>query len=173
MHYRYGSPAGQDPVVSALRVLDIGRTLGDDEEWYPTVVVDVAGRPDVADLARVHAVEGVGDLASYVTASDGGLLLEVALSHPVECRFGIDFRLPEHLPLIVDAAESGRLLVATTPPEDHDAGGDPEAAVVHPAWLALYLDRQLLVSALAEIAAGESPSGEGDRPDRGGTRSDD
>ena len=131
-----------------LQVLDIGRTLGEDDDWYPTVVVDVSDRPDVADLARVHAVEGVGDLTSYVSASDGGLLLEVALSHPVECRFAVDLRLPEHLPLIVEAAECGRLLVATTPP----GAASPTGGEVNPAWLALYLDRGLLASALAVIA---------------------
>lgn len=125
-----------------LQVLDIGRTLGEDDDWYPTVVVDTSGRPDVADLARVHALEGVGDLTSWITATDdGGLLLEVVLSHPVECRFGIDLRLPEHLPLIVDAAGCGRLLVATTPP----AGGE------NPPWLALYLDPGLLAAALTAI----------------------
>lgn len=142
----------------ALTVLDIGRTLGEDGDWYTTVVVDVTRRPDVADLARVHAVEGTGDLTTYLSMVAGGLVLVVALTRPVECRFAIEFRIPDHLPCLIDAAVAGHLLVATTLPGEHN-----------PAWLALDLDPGLLVSALAAArGAGEGRGGRGGGSGGGG-----
>ena len=127
--------------AAPLTVLGAGRTLGADGDWYPTLHVDVTDRPDVADLARVHAVEGVGDLTTSASVVGGRLLLGVALTSPVTCRFSLDLG-PEHAELLVDAAVSGHLLLATTPPE----------APERPVWLALDVDRGLLLSAVAALA---------------------
>ena len=126
----------------ALEVLETGRTLGDDGTWYPTALLDVADRPDVADLARVHADEGIGDLTTSMSVQGDQVTLLVELHRPVRCRFGIAMRSPAHLPLLIDAAATGYLLLATTSPvADH-----------RPPWLALHVDRHLLVDALRAIA---------------------
>jgi len=44
---------------------EIGRTLVDENKWMPTVTIDVSESPAIADLARVHAVEGVGDVSTH------------------------------------------------------------------------------------------------------------
>lgn len=59
----------------------------------PAVVIDTRHRSDVADLIRVSASEGVGDLRCGLGADDTGapeawrLRLEVLVDHPVVCRF--------------------------------------------------------------------------------------
>ena len=128
-------------MATALDVLDIGRTLGEDGTWYPTARVDVDARRDVADLARVHALEGIGDLTTSVAIDGGRLLLGVEVHHPVRCSFAVALRSPDHLPLLVDAASSGHLLLATTPP---DAEGRPP-------WLALRLDPAQLLAGLQAL----------------------
>ena len=45
---------------------EIGHTLLDEDTWMPTVTIDVSQSPEVADLARVHAVEGIGDVSTSV-----------------------------------------------------------------------------------------------------------
>jgi len=45
---------------------EVGRTLTDDGDWMPTITIDVSTSPAVADLARVHAVEGIGDVSTSV-----------------------------------------------------------------------------------------------------------
>ena len=45
---------------------EVGRTLTDDGDWMPTVTIDVSTSPAVADLARVHAFEGIGDVSTSV-----------------------------------------------------------------------------------------------------------
>lgn len=128
--------------MEPLEVIDVGRTLGEDGVWYPTALVDVGGRPDVADLARVHAVEGVGDLRTTVAVDGGRLVLGVSLRHPVRCDFGVALRAPEHLPLLVEAAGAGHLLLATSDPHAED----------RPSWLAVHLDRQQLLAGLRALA---------------------
>lgn len=119
-----------------LPVRSVGTTLGGDGMTYPTALIDASGRPDVADLARVHAVEGVGDIATdarLVPTPSGriDLLLGVSLTRPVRCRFAVRFMLPEHRVVLADAAATGTIVLATSPPAD---GG------VNPVWLALDLD---------------------------------
>lgn len=116
--------------MEPLTVMESGITFGEDGTEYPTAVIDVTGRPDVADLARVHALEGVGDITTYVALDDGAALLTVVMTMPVSSRFSIRFPLPESRPLLDHAAVSGHLLLATTAPA-HDP---------HPLWLAVDLD---------------------------------
>lgn len=117
--------------MRAIAVLDAGVTVGDDGVAYPTVVLDVAGRPDVADLARVHAIEGIGDVATSAAFTDTGVVLTVRLTRPVRAAFSIAFVLPDHFEVLVHAALAGSLLLATTAPSPE---GD------NPLWLAIDLD---------------------------------
>ncbi len=134
-----------------LAVLDAGITLADDGTAFPTVVLDVTGRPDVADLARVHAIEGIGDLTTTLEEVPGGLTLTVRLTRPVRATFAIAFRLPEHLEVLEHGALTGNLLLATT---------TPAAEGENPPWLAIDLDGPRLAALLAALEAdlGDPPA---------------
>ena len=111
------------------------------------MVVDAAPHPEVADLARVHAVEGIGDIATEAAAvpvGDGAwqFLLAVIVSTPVRCAFVIEFALPADRQVLDEAAAAGRLVIATTPPE--------QAVVDQPFWLAIDLDARSLVDVLPD-----------------------
>jgi hypothetical protein len=135
-------PARPNGIVD---VIDIGVTVGEDGVHYPTAVLDAADRPDVTDLARVHAVEGVGDLTTTFTAVPGGLLLTIRITRPVVVTVPLRFTLPDHLPVLEGAALTGHLLLASTPPA---ASGD------NPLWLAVDLDGPALMDALRRTAGG-------------------
>ena len=133
--------------IVVLPVLDAGTTIDADGERLPTVVVDARGNPEVADLARVHAIEGIGDIATEavaVPAGDGAwrFLLAVIISTPVRCSFVLEFALPPHRRVLDEAAAAGRLVIATTPPE--------RAAADQPLWLAIDLDARSLLDALPD-----------------------
>jgi len=127
-----------------LPVLDIGTTLASDGERLPTVVVDTTNHPQVADLARVHAIEGIGDISTEalcVPVGDGHqLLLGVRVSIPVRCTFALGFTLPAHRPVLDDAATTEQLVIATTDPTR--AGDD------QPHWLAITIDKDRLLAVL-------------------------
>jgi hypothetical protein len=133
-------------VSAPIAVLDAGITFADDGTAYPTVVLDVADRPDVADLARVHAIEGIGDLTTTLTVAHTRVFLTVGLTSPVRATFTIAFTMPEHLEVLEHAALTGNLLLATTTPTPD---GD------HPLWLAIDLDGPRLAALLATLDAGE------------------
>jgi hypothetical protein len=65
----------------------------DDGATVAAMVLDTSSRPDVADLARVHATDGVGDLRCGLGVYDLGppeewlVRVEVVVDHPVHCRF--------------------------------------------------------------------------------------
>ena len=131
-----------------LAVVEVGTTVGLDGITYPTAVIDAADRPDVTDLARVHAIEGVGDITTTlvpvpVDEEHTVIVLLVTLTSPVVAEFGMAFLLPEHRGLLEDAAEAGCLLIATSRP---GANGDE-----NPLWLAVDLDRALLLEALGNM----------------------
>jgi hypothetical protein len=128
-----------------IAVLDAGITFADDGTAYPTVVLDVAGRPDVADLARVHAIEGIGDLTTSLAVADPVVFLTVRLTNPVRASFTIAFSVPEHLEVLEHAALTGNLLLATTTPSPD---GD------NPLWLAIDLDGPRLAALLARLDGG-------------------
>lgn len=127
------------PSRPPLRVLDIGIAYGDDGTAYPTAVLDAAHRPDVLDLPRVHAIEGIGDLTTSLTPVAGGVVLTVRLTRPVRAEVAIRFDLPAHRAVLDGAARAGHLLLATTPPQ-------PDA--VHPPWLAVDVHGPSLLAAL-------------------------
>jgi len=131
-------PGRPGPTVP-LRIVDAGITFDADGDVYPTVVLDVAARPDVADLARVHAVEGIGDLHTLLEPVPGGLTLHVRLAHPVRAEFSVAFELPGHRALLDLAAAAGHLLLATSEPSQHGT---------NPPWLAVDLDGPRLAAVL-------------------------
>jgi hypothetical protein len=169
--------AGMSSTIEPLVVIDTGVTESDDGTRYPTAVIDATGRPDVTDLARVHAVEGIGDVATFLelidpeltdpeltdhVASGPALLLTVRLTRPVIAEFTVRFELPAGLAVLADAAVAGHLLLATTvpdvPPAD-EAGTDATGtdatgidATGHPAWLAVDVDGARLAEVLLPIA---------------------
>jgi hypothetical protein len=136
-----------DVEIPILAVVDSGTTIDADGERLPTVVVDASAHPEVGDLARVHAIEGIGDIATEAAAvslGDGAwrFLLAVIISTPVRCAFVIEFALPADRRVLDEAAAAGRLVIATTPPE--------QAAVDQPLWLAIDLDARSLLDALPD-----------------------
>ena len=111
------------------------------------MVADASDHPEIADLARVHAVEGIGDIATEAAAVPDGdvdgawrFFLAVIISSPVRCAFVLEFALPRHRQVLDEAAVAGRLVIATTPPE--------RAELDRPLWLAIDLDPHLLSDAL-------------------------
>lgn len=140
-------------MIEPLVVVDTGMTESDDGTRFPTAVIDATGRPDVTDLARVHAVEGIGDVATYLEVTDDSLLLTVRLTRPVMAEFVVRFELPAGLPVLADAAVAGHLLLATTTPDVHGESGATGAdATAHPAWLAVDIDGARLAEVLLPIA---------------------
>ena len=141
-------------------VLDTGTTVDVDGGHWPTAVIDASDHPEVRDLPRVHAVEGIGDIQTEALLLPGHvfdgldetneqpaseqpgdlLLLGVRITSPVLCAFALAFALPAQRHVIEEAADAGHLMVATTPPEG--------VASDQPLWLAIDLDAESLRSAL-------------------------
>lgn len=131
-----------DHGVPVFAALDTGSTIDGDGRTWPTVVIDVAGHPEVGDLARVHAVEGIGDIATAAAVIDDALVLAVMITVPVQCTFAVVCALPEHRAVLEDAARDGHLVIATTEPAD--------AETDRPLWLAIDIDTDLLIGVLPE-----------------------
>ena len=131
-----------EPQVPVLAVLDIGTTLDAAGGQWPTVVVAAAEHPEVADLARVHAIDGIGDIATEAVIIDDVLVLGVIVTVPVRCVFALAFSLGVHRQVLDDAAAAGHLVIATTDPADAEAD--------QPLWLAIDLDAELLRNVLGE-----------------------
>ena len=126
--------------VAVFTALDVGHTVDVDGRLTPTVVIDVTGHPEVADLARVHAVEGVGDVAT-VAMRDGDLvLMGIRLSAPVTAMFAVAFSHALHREFLGEVATVGALTVATTDPG--------AAAEENPLWLAVDIDGSALLAAI-------------------------
>ncbi len=138
-----------DSEIVILPVLDTGTTIDATGGQLPTVVVDASGHPEIVDLARVHAVEGIGDIATEAAAvpigDDGGswrFFLAVIIRSPVRCAFVLEFSLPADRWVLDEAARAGHLVIATTPPE--------RAVLDQPLWLAIDLDSRSLADALPD-----------------------
>lgn len=129
-----------------ITVLETRVAYGEDGVAFPTVVLDVADRPDVTDLPRVHRIEGIGDLVTFLEPTDVGVVLSIRLTRPVLAEFAVRFLLPEHLPVLGHAALAGHLLLATTPPAE---------AGENPAWLAIDLDGHRLAALLVAHPAAQ------------------
>lgn len=128
--------AGELPLTSVGAVVDPG-----DDALLPALVLDPRGRPDVADLVRVQADEGVGDLRCGVGVWDLGppegwlVRLEVAVDRPVHCRFHTVLEWAAHRPWLASAAAAGAVALGI---------GDAEGR-----WLVLTIDPLRLAPLLA------------------------
>jgi hypothetical protein len=116
---------------------EIGRTLSDENVWLPTVTIDVSQAPEVADLARVHAVEGIGDVSTHAIRQDDAIVVGVKLTSPVQAMFAVAFSYTLHAEFLKEVAGAGSLIFATT---------DVEAASEdRPLWLSVDIDGDALL----------------------------
>jgi hypothetical protein len=111
---------------------EIGHTLIDENVWMPTVTIDVSQFPEVADLARVHAVEGVGDVTTHAIRQDDTVVVGVQLTSPVQAMFAVAFSFVLHREFLNEVADAESLIFATT-----DTGSAHEE---HPLWLSVDID---------------------------------
>ena len=119
---------------------EIGRTLVDENKWMPTVTIDVSQSPEVADLARVHAIEGIGDVSTHAIRQNDAVVLGVQLTSPVRAIFAVAFSYAQHREFLKDVAEAGALIFATT---------DVENAIEdQPLWLSVDIDGSALLETL-------------------------
>ena len=119
---------------------EIGRTLVDENKWIPTVTIDVSQSPEVADLARVHAIEGIGDVSTHAIRQDDAVVLGVQLTSPVRAIFAVAFSYAQHREFLKDVAEAGALIFATTNVEN--------AIEDQPLWLSVDIDGNALLETL-------------------------
>ena len=111
---------------------EIGHTLLNEDTWMPTVTIDVSQSPEVADLARVHAVEGIGDVSTHAIRQDDTVLVGVQLTSPVQATFAVAFSYELHREFLNEVADAGTLVFATT---------DTEIAhEERPLWLSVDID---------------------------------
>ena len=115
---------------------EIGRSLSDENVWLPTVTIDVSQAPEVADLARVHAVEGIGDVSTHAIRQVYAVVVGVQLTSPVQAMFAVAFSYALHREFLNEVADAKSLIFATT---------DVEAAhEEHPLWLSVDIDGDAL-----------------------------
>ena len=115
---------------------EIGRTLSDENVWLPTVTIDVSNSPEIADLARVHAVEGIGDVSTHAIREDDTIVVGVQLTSPVQAMSAVAFSYALHREFLEEVVDAGSLIFATT---------DVEAAhEEHPLWLSVDIDADAL-----------------------------
>ncbi len=115
---------------------EIGRRLLDGDVWMPTVTIDVSESPEVADLARVHAVEGIGDVSTHAIRQDDAIVIGVQLTRPVQAIFAVAFSNALHREFLNEVADAGSLIFATT-----------DAQTAHeerPLWLSVDIDGNAL-----------------------------
>ena len=111
---------------------EIGRTLLEENVWMPTVTIDVSQSPEVADLARVHAIEGIGDVSTHAIRQDDTVLVGVQLTSPVQATFAVAFSYSLHQEFLNEVADAGSLVFATTATES--------AQEDRPLWLSVDID---------------------------------
>lgn len=115
---------------------EIGHTLIDENVWMPTVTIDVSQFPEVADLARVHAVEGIGDVSTHAIRQDNTIVVGVQLTSPVQAMFAVAFSFALHREFLNEVADAKSLIFATT-----DTGSAHEE---QPLWLSVDIDGEAL-----------------------------
>ena len=118
--------------VPLFVALEIGHTLLDENTWMPTVTIDVSQSPEVADLARVHAVEGIGNVSTHAIREDDTVLIGVQLTIPVHATFAVAFSYELHREFLNEVADAGSLVFATT--------DTVTAHEEHPLWLSVDID---------------------------------
>ena len=102
--------------VPVFLTQDCGHVVDVDGSRTPTVVIDASSSPAIADLARVHAIEGIGDIRTEAVRSDDLLLLGIRLSVPVQATFVIAFELDRHAGFLADVVQEQSLAIAHTDP---------------------------------------------------------
>ena len=122
---------------------EIGHTLLDEDTWMPTVTIDVSQSPEVADLARVHAVEGIGNVTTHAIREDDTVLVGVQLTSPVQATFAVAFSYALHQEFLEEVADAGSLVFATTATES--------AHEDRPLWLSVDIDGTALRQTLAQV----------------------
>ncbi len=115
---------------------EVGHTLIGENIWMPTVTIDVSQFPEVADLARVHAVEGIGDVSTHAIRQDNTVVVGVQLTSPVQAMFAIAFSFVLHREFLNEVADAESLIFATT-----DTGSAHED---QPLWLSVDIDGDAL-----------------------------
>ena len=115
---------------------EIGHTLLNEDTWMPTVTIDVSQSPEVADLARVHAIEGIGDVSTHAIRQDDTVLVGVQLTSPVQATFAVAFSYSLHQEFLNEVADAGSLVFATTATES--------AHEDRPLWLSVDIDGDAL-----------------------------
>ncbi len=115
---------------------EIGHTLIGENVWMPTVTIDVSHFPEVADLARVHAVEGIGDVSTHAIRQDDTIVVGVQLTSPVQAMFAVAFSCALHREFLNEVADAKSLIFATT-----DTGSAHEE---QPLWLSVDIDGDAL-----------------------------
>ncbi len=115
---------------------EIGHTLLDENTWMPTVTIDVSQSPEVADLARVHAIEGIGNVTTHAIREDDTVLVGVQLTSPVQATFAVAFSYELHRNFLNEVADAGILVFATTDTET--------AHEERPLWLSVFIDGSAL-----------------------------
>ncbi len=115
---------------------EIGHTLHDGDVWMPTVTIDVSQSPEVGDLARVHAVEGIGDVSTHAIRQDDTVVVGVQLTRPVRAIFAVAFSYAVHREFLNVVADAGTLVFATTDTET--------AREDRPLWLSIDIDGNAL-----------------------------
>ena len=115
---------------------EIGHTLIGENVWMPTVTIDASQSPEVADLARVHAVEGIGDVSTHAIRQDDTIVVGVQLTSPVQAMFAVAFSFVLHREFLDEVADAKSLIFATT-----DTGSAHEE---QPLWLSVDIDGDAL-----------------------------
>ncbi len=125
--------------VPLFVIQEVGYSLVDDA-WMPTVTFDVSQSPAVADLARVHAVEGIGDVSTHAIRQDDSVVVGVQLASPVRAIFAVAFSYALHREFLKEVATVGTLILATTDTE--------VSREERPLWLSIDIDGDALRQAL-------------------------
>jgi len=123
---------------------EIGHTFIDENVWMPTVTIDVSESPEITDLARVHAVEGIGDVSTHAIRQDDTVVLGVQLNSPVNAVFVVAFSYSLHRDFLYEVADAGILVFATTKTEN--------AHEERPLWLSVFIDGDDMRQALTDKA---------------------
>ena len=111
---------------------EVGHTLVDENAWMTTVTIDTSQSPEVADLARVHAVDGIGDVSTHAIREGDAVVIGVQLTSPVQAVFAVALSYALHGEFLKEVADAGSLIFATTCGE--------AAHEEHPLWLSVDID---------------------------------
>ncbi len=115
---------------------EVGHTLIGENVWMPTVTINASQFPEVADLARVHAVEGIGDVSTHAIRQGDSVVIGVQLTSPVQAMFAVAFGFALHRDFLNEVADAKSLTFATT-----DTGSAHEE---QPLWLSVDIDGDAL-----------------------------